>query len=293
VHPPRPFLPVFYLSRVNPLACGFGVGAYGEDVAPVIRQDAMTDRVLADQIAYGRAGRLVPPSMGIGRQCRSYYMMRELQPRYLLQAPVRIAYWDGEAMVSTSEAIVGGALARSQIYLQYPDDLEIWVNGSEDMNWEVRVGRDTWLLPPSGWVATAPGFLEVAALVDGARIDYVKADAFAYYSGRGRTEPFRGWSSGGSLAAWYRPDEEPPVVEVLDIEGTGRFTLPHEGTAPPQVEVRQPDRQPSGPAEVFTTNGTIRVRGPAGPHLYRLSFAERADDEARIQDGIVPPGIVE
>lgn len=277
--PARPYFPVFYLARVNPLACGFGMGPFPAGIEDSGDADRFTDAGLADQIAYGRGGRLAPPALGIELQCRSYFMMRELQPRYLLRAPLRIAYWDGEGMVSTSEAIVGGALARSQLYLHYADDLEIWVNGSEDLDWEVRVGRDTWLLPPLGWVASAPDFLEVSALVDGRRMDYVKTPGFTYFDGRGRTAPFLGWTSSGPLAAWFHADAEPPMIEVLDIQGTGHLGLPHEGERLPQVEVFDLERSPVGRAAVTAEGARIMVRGPSGPHFYRILLEEQPVEE--------------
>ena len=266
----RPFLPVFYLERINPLACGFGVGPPEAHVPDGPDADRFTDAGLADQIAYGRAGRLAPPEAGVERRCRSYFMMRELQSRYLLQAPLRIAYWDGQAMVSTSEAILGGALARSQLYLHFPADLEIWVNGSADLDWEVRVGRDTWILPPSGWVAAAPGFLEVSARVDGARLDYLKTKDFLYFDGRGREDPFRGWASAGPLAVWFHADADTPMTEVLDIGGTGQFGFTPEDAPPGRVEVFTPDRRLAGTVSPSMEAGRVSIRGPAGPHFYRL-----------------------
>lgn len=269
--PARPYVPAFYLARVNPLACGFGVGPAvprGED------PDRFTDAMLADQIAYGRAGRLAPDHVGLERRCRSYYMMRELQARYLLKAPLRIAYWDGQSMVSSSDAITGGALSRSQLYLNYPGDLEIWVNGSADLDWKVRLGRDTWVLPPSGWVASGPGLLEVSALVDGRRIDYLKTDDFLYYDGRGRSTAFRGWSSTGPLAVWLPGDADPSSIEVLDLGGTGRFALNPEGLVPDRVDALDLDRRPSGSASLVPTGQSVAIRGPEGQHLYRISLKD-------------------
>ena len=269
---PRPYLPVFYLERVNPLACGFGCGpadpaAWSDDDA-----DASADAWIADQIAYGRAGRLVPAEAGTNRRCRSYYMMRHLQPRYLLRAPRRIAYWDGRAMVSTSAAITGGALARSQLYLNYPGDLEIWVNGHDREVWEVRVGRDTWRLPPSGWVAAAPGFLEVSVLSDGRRIDYLAADGFSYFDGRGDERPFRGWSAAGPVVARSGHDVETPVLDVLDLGGTGRFSAPLDGRVPVQIAVLDQQRRPAGIARFQADGERVRVEGPAGPHHYLIEL---------------------
>lgn len=87
-------------------------------------------------------------------------MMRDLQKRYLLQAPERIAYWDGGGWISSSEAIQNGAYLRSQIYINYPGAVEVWVNGSAHEDWTLRVGRDHWRLPPFGWLAVGPDFLE-------------------------------------------------------------------------------------------------------------------------------------
>jgi hypothetical protein len=177
-------------------------------------------------------------------------------------------------MVSTSEAITGGALGRSQVYLQYPGDLELWVNGSTNRVWDVRVARDTWRLPPSGWVAVAPGFLEVSAEVDGGRLDYLETADFVYYDGRGRTLPFRGWEAESPLAVRYHPDADPPSMEVLDIGGSGRFTLAPRHARAAEVDVLDLAGTPAGPASFTNRMEGTEIQGPPGPHRYRIRLQE-------------------
>lgn len=220
----EPYLPLFALQRLQPLAVRVGLGDRSQFIHPLPDMDetAWTDRYLAAQIAYGHAGVVLDFELRPDTACRSYFMMQDLQQQYLLKKPIRMAYHDGEHLVSPSEALAGPAWERSQLYLQYPGDLEIWINGSLDQNWTVRVDRDAWTLPPGGWVARALDFFELSGLVSGARRDVVDTPARLYADGRGDPAPFRGVGSAGPLLV---ERQSKTAWRVLDLTGVGTFTL--------------------------------------------------------------------
>ena len=135
----NPYLPIFYLTKIHPLSSGIGVGSFAsffknstdKRTSPSTR----IDQYLAAQIAYGRLGRLANASFDKSLICRSYYMMQQLQVRYAKKLPLRIAYWNGDQILTTSEALASQTYLRSQLYFNYPGDLELWVNGSNNEDW--------------------------------------------------------------------------------------------------------------------------------------------------------------
>jgi len=177
----RPWRPDFKLSRMNTHSVFFGAGP-----TDLIQRDFDLDAYLATQIAYGNAGRWSSFDK------RSYWMMKAIQPRYLLQAPIHIRYWNGDLLIEPEEALSSGAWRRSQLYFQYRDDTEIWVNGSETDTWQIQAGAESWTLPPFGWLARGPNLFIYSGLVDGHRIDYAETPDFTYFHPRGRLMTFRG-----------------------------------------------------------------------------------------------------
>jgi hypothetical protein len=231
---PSLLLPSYVLQSLHPQAVRFGAGDMLLSMSPQTRNDDMLDadldRYLAQQIAFGAAGRLAPRGFGPVRECRSYYMMSLLQPLYLIQSPRRIAYWDGSAYISSSQAIVHGAITDPKLYVRYGEETEVWVNGSDRETWEVRVGADIWTLPPHGWVVASPDFLELSGNVDGRRIDFVSAGLNRYLDGRGSLVRFRGLASSGPLLLRVLLQEKGYRLTFTDLAGQGRF-----GFVPPRT----------------------------------------------------------
>ncbi|MEM7391705.1 MAG: hypothetical protein AAF492_05085, partial [Verrucomicrobiota bacterium] len=185
----------------------------------------MIDRMLATQVAYGCMGRLADRAWSDELAVRSYYMMRELQQLYAMKTPLRTAWWNGEHFVPVSEAIGDGSVTAGRMYLSYPDELEIWVNGSHDRDWTVKQGEHTWHLPPAGWLAVGSSMFELSATVDGARLDVVETPSFIYYDGRGRRKPFRGVASSGPISFRLIEDGEAKRIEILDLSRSGDFAF--------------------------------------------------------------------
>lgn len=101
---------MFDLYQIHTKECDIGMGwtaNFGEGIpdwqAPT-NLDRTIDRFILHTLAYGHIGWLVEEAHGIARTCRSYYMLQQVQARYGLEQPVRIAYWDGAKLCSVSEA---------------------------------------------------------------------------------------------------------------------------------------------------------------------------------------------
>lgn len=152
---------------------------------------------LAQQIAYGTEGMMEPysnikadPTTDFQWTLTSYYMMRQLQQRYIMEPVDIISYFNGKEMLSSSEALSSGDYAKNFLHVKYRNGLEMYINGNWDkQNWKVSLqGRD-YLLPPGGWVAAqGNNFLEYSALVNGSRVDYVNSPDYQYLNGWGQEQ---------------------------------------------------------------------------------------------------------
>lgn len=218
-----PYQPLFELYRVHPLCVRFGVGPLDPTTPPALRSAAV-DRMLAAQVAYGRAGRLPPATWPAALQARAYYMMLAPQAQVAGRRPQRVAYWNGENYVSTSQAVGDGTAQRSLLYVLYDQGTEVWVNGSSRETWAVRVGRDTWQVPPYGWVVSdGGGLLSASALVGGHRVDFLRCADYLYWDGRGALSSFAKVSCDGPIVVRVREEREGWRLEALLPGGARRF----------------------------------------------------------------------
>lgn len=191
----EPLMPVFDLREIHTRECDIGVSwtSFFCDALPNWRAptqlDQAIDRFLLTTLAYGRIGWLVEEDHGIERTCRSYYMLQQVQKRYGLKAPVRIAYWDGTRLVEPSEAISRNLPRdRRQMRIDYPGDLSLWINDHPSETWRIRMGESARELPPHGWAAYQPGtsgVLSFSGLEAGRRVDYLRSPDYTFLDGRG------------------------------------------------------------------------------------------------------------
>lgn len=227
----EPLLPVFDLLQIHPKECDIGMGwtahfcdPMGDWKAPE-NLDRAIDRFLLHTLAYGHIGWLVEEAHGIERMCRSYYMLQQVQARYALQAPERIAYWDGAKLVSVSEALVRDLPAtRRQLHVRYPGGLGLWLNDHTNDFWRVSVGGRTLDLPPAGWAAVEEGgdLLSYSALGGTNKVDYLRSRAYVYLDGRGSSLETPEAATSGALALSPTSDGQ---LEVVHISGTNAFTV--------------------------------------------------------------------
>ncbi len=226
----EPLLPVFDLYQIHTKECDIGMAwtSWFCDAIPNWQApeniDRAIDRFLLHTLAYGHIGWLVEEAHGIERTCRSYYMLQQVQARYGLLPPARIAYWDGAKLVGVSEAVVRDLpRTRRQIYVEYPNGLKLWLNDHPAEEWKVVIGSRAFTLPPAGWLAyQREQLLSYSALVDGHKVDYLRSDAYIYLDGRGEMFHTPEASSDGGLAITRLA---PNRLQVVHISGKERFCI--------------------------------------------------------------------
>jgi len=227
----EPLLPVFDLNQIHTRECDIGMGWTSSfcDAIPNWRDpqnlDNAIDRFLLYTLAYGHIGWLVEEEFGIERTCRSYYMLQQVQARYGLKAPSRLAYWDGTKFLTVSEAVVSDAADdQRQLYVEYPDGLHLWFNDHPTDDWRVRVGSQDVVLPPTGWAAweSDDSLFSYSAVRAGGKADYLRCAAYTYLDGRGQ------WFStpeGGSDGALAISPLSPRSLQVIRISGKEPFVI--------------------------------------------------------------------
>ncbi len=230
----EPLLPVFDLNQIHTKECDIGVSwttSYCDAIpnwqAPQNIDNAI-DRFILTTMAYGHIGWLVEEQYGIERTCRSYYMLQQVQARYGLKKPLRIAYWDGSKLVGVSKAVEEGLPAsRRQLYVEYPGGLRLWLNDSPNDYWKVRIGKNIHILPPAGWAvfqkkSRRGPLLSFSELHDGSKVDYLHSNAYIYQDGRGRWYMTSDAGSNGALAI---ENKSRNILGITHITGTGDFMI--------------------------------------------------------------------
>ena len=224
-----PYLPHFELLKIHPLSVDIGIpwtaqffsGKEGWNNPKNIV--ASVDQFLAATIAFGRMAWLVEEAHGIRQTCRSYYMMQQLQSRYVMEKPEEILYGTDAGLISSSEAFLTGDWKKSKLYVLYPNDLRIWVNGNAGEQWKVKFEGTEHVLPPFGWLALqGTDFFESSELVNGTRCDRVASSNYVFLDGRDVARKFVGIACSGSLAV--KPHGEDGLLFIA-VEGVDQISL--------------------------------------------------------------------
>ncbi len=226
-----PLLPVFDLYQIHTKECDMGMAWLSwfcsdmPDWQKPENIDYAVDRFLLNTLAYGHIGYLVEEGNGINRMCRSYYMLQQVQARYGLKKPERIGYWDGEKLVSVSEALANDLpTSKRQMMVEYTGGLTLWLNDSPTESWTVKVGANNVVLPPAGWAAYDKdhGLLSYSALNGPTKADYLKSAAYTFVDGRGKLFKTPEAETEGGLAI---TPLEGNKLRVIVTNGEGKFTL--------------------------------------------------------------------
>ena len=226
----EPLMPVFDLYQIHSKECDIGMGWTANfcDAIPDWRKpenlDNAIDRFLLHTLAYGHIGWLVEEEHGLERTCRSYYMLQQVQARYGLKAPSRVAYWDGARLVGVSEALIQDLpRTRRQMYLEYPGGLQLWLNDHPAEVWRIPAGRAI-DLPPAGWAAAASNgkLFSYSALDHTNRVDYLRSPEYLYLDGRGHRFDAAEAASDGALA--IRPFGK-NRLRITHISGASPFVV--------------------------------------------------------------------
>lgn len=271
----RPYLPLFALHAIHPRSLLFGAGTPPTENDR--DSDLKVDRYLADQLAYGHAGRLVNIPGRPDLTARSYYHLLAVQQRIALLKPQRISYGDAEnRYLSTSEAWVNGVWRDSRLYVQYADGPECWINGSET-SWTIRVAAEEYVLPASGWLIQGGDLLAFSGDVEGRRVDFVQCDDYVYMDGRGQNHSVLGFSATGPVL--FRRDEE--GLTIQDLLQSGSVGLPADwipSTETPRVMCMDPDGASLGDGGLERVSDGWLLTAPPGTAQYRIRM-EGADSD--------------
>jgi hypothetical protein len=225
-----PYLPHFDLLKMHPLSVDVGMPWTAQffsgkpDWQKPENIVSSIDQFLAATIAYGHIGWLVEEAHGIRQTCRSYYMLQPLQKRYAMRKPKEIRYGTQGGLVDSSEAFRSGQWRMSRLFIHYPNDLRIWVNGHSTETWHVDDGNRTHELPPFGWLAQSPdGFYECSESRDGRRYDHVSAPDLVFLDGRGHWRDLDGIGTSGSVAV--QRSRKGQGLSLITVEGVDRLTV--------------------------------------------------------------------
>jgi hypothetical protein len=242
----EPLMPVFDLYQIHPRECDIGMGWTANfcDAIPDWKKpenlDHAIDRFLLHTLAYGHIGWLVEEEHGIERTCRSYYMLQQVQAGYGLKVPTRICYWDGQQLVSVSDALVRDLpRTRRQMFIEYPGGLQLWLNDHPAKHWQLPAApeynlrpaafRDksapsTLDLPPAGWAAFASNHrLYSFSALDGTnRVDYLRSPEYIFLDGRGHRFDAPEAASAGALAIRTGGKNK---LSITHISGAAPFVI--------------------------------------------------------------------
>ncbi|MCS7223916.1 MAG: hypothetical protein NZ959_05100 [Armatimonadetes bacterium] len=239
----EPLLPVFFLREIHTKECDIGMAwtdwflqgipDWQKDI------DQALDRFLLHTIAYGTLGWLIEERFGMERVVRSYYLLQRLQARYGLQPPESIRYWNGNRLVSVSQALYADLpTTRRQMLITYKNGLKVWINDypvspgekpPPESLWTVKVRGREWVIPPAGWLAEMDGFFTYSALIDDRKVDYLEdlkgwkdQPPLLFADGRGQETDFGTLRTVGGVALRRLSKDR---LEVMDALGKGQFGL--------------------------------------------------------------------
>ena len=231
--PKRPMLLDFDLLKMHTKQCDAGIGIthmfYGRDLNRAIHDAGVhsdwCDRWLAWTLAAGHIAQLTTHWRDPGL-IKSFYMVQPAQRHYALVPVAHIRYFDGETLLSTSDAIRSGAVERSQIRVEYENGLTVWVNGSWAEDWLVEAADRNWLLPPAGFLLHRLGkLIEYSGFVSSWRTDHVLTSDACYLDARGRWTDNEVLATDAAMAcfrddkengvAWVVPSMQPKLVALL------------------------------------------------------------------------------
>ncbi|HUT33268.1 MAG TPA: hypothetical protein VNE39_07305 [Planctomycetota bacterium] len=280
----QPPLVDFDLLKIHPLMCDFGMGSPdmfyphhgGEWRTDRSRTSPWLDRFITSTLAFGHIGFLAM-EWGFDGGLKSFYMTNAAQQRYALVPAVEIRYFDGEKLLTTSEAIRTGAYRRGQVHVRYESGLELWCNLSFEHDWRVTCDGKTYLLPPTGHLAFKKGeLLQFSAVVDGQRIDYVGSPDYYYLDARDKSAAFGPLACRGAAALkpagkkdewWAIPCDKCDDLSIRPAQlGLGADVAL-------AAEALDVDDKPLGPAEVRVSNLGQTIMPVKGAARYRLAAA--------------------
>ncbi|MBU1626327.1 hypothetical protein KKB18_03075, partial [bacterium] len=210
--------PEHELLVIKPYQVNYGMGQferyfdYGENTSFAYYD---LDLYRASEIVFGHAGyfnykntNTITHNLIFLKFAREYYLMQQLQKRYLPRdvVPIEILYYDQEQWISQDELILKGRdLEDVLLKIVYSNGLNIWINHKDDdFIWEADIYNGISLsIPPNGFVAlktTGEIFLACSIQVNDDRMDYVLSDEYIFAENRSHVSSNIGYLSTNGMA---------------------------------------------------------------------------------------------
>jgi hypothetical protein len=133
----QPLLVDFDLLKIHPLQ--MDAGSFGQ-----------SDGYIPMTLAYGYICQLTPYNPQ--ESAERYYLIQPVQPYYAMIPVSMIAYWNGKALVSSSEALATDAHLNRQICVEYSNGFKVWANLG-DSSWSIETAQGPFVLPKNGFYA--------------------------------------------------------------------------------------------------------------------------------------------
>jgi len=198
----QPLLLDFDLLKIHPLEADISMRPWW--LPPNAEGSNAFWKGLSYTIAYGHIGFLpclAHRSQSLAEDAyRYYYLIQQLQSRYVMIPVAEIKYHQKGQFFSTTEALKTNAHYANQVYVRYTNGLEVAVNYNAKERWTVKVAGKTYDLSSYGWAAAAPdGFVEYCTEVDSRRISYVDSPVYRYADASGKLYDFGPIATDGAL----------------------------------------------------------------------------------------------
>jgi hypothetical protein len=211
-------VPEHELTVIRPMQVNFGLGQYDRFFIEIASGFSNYDFDLyrAIEIAFGHAGYVQlksigsdSPNIAYSKFCREYYMMQQLQKRYMPSnvKPTEILYYLDNKWITQDELILRApSMEDVLLKLKYSNGLTIWINHkNQDYIWEPEIVNGISVpIPRHGFVALNTNgelFVECSIMLGNYRVDYVQSDQYIYLENRTHTPTSFGYLSTDGMAS--------------------------------------------------------------------------------------------
>ncbi len=230
----HPWIVDFNLLRMHPLTSDFGCFAgmlFGDANVPKGSPWQVVEPWTAVTLAFGHAAFLLPQD-----PVYAYFMTLAPASRYSQENVRTIRYADGQGrLLTTSEAVTGGEIARNRVVVAYDGGTLVVVNGDPDGGWlSVRRGEGRLALPQWGFFCRGGETVAYSGWTRGGtnRVDFCRGgreDGYVFLHGRGVPTEFPGGATDGWL---IRLSEAGGTEEIVPEQKRGdvEIGLPYAAT---------------------------------------------------------------
>ncbi|MBI3922129.1 MAG: hypothetical protein HY318_11980, partial [Armatimonadetes bacterium] len=176
---------------------------------------------LAATIAYGHIG--FQPFGDLALATRYYYLMQQLQSRYVMVPVKEIRYHRDGRFYKITEALKSDAHSANQVHVRYTNGLEVAVNCNSKDRWTAKLKGMEYELSGYSWAAAGPrGFVEYCTEVDGRRVGYVDSPFYRFADGGGKVFDFGPVATDGAVVV--RKDDA-RGLKIIPIAQVTALTL--------------------------------------------------------------------